>query len=212
MPDSSSVSKAANDMLLSSSSLSLPLNETRSLALAEGRWSGWVRTGEASQCGESEVRKGPWKKKTGGPRGGVAFRKESYLREQRGETRALAVGAIRLEPSAEVALPPTERNMSPAPKRSKPSSDEQMPSGASAIRPPCKGKTAQKKTPWQQTEVQAVERHLKPFIISGTVPAKSDCEKCLKAEPEALRNRNWKTVKFYVYNRITAYKKKLQCR
>ncbi|XP_016399854.1 uncharacterized protein LOC107732929 [Sinocyclocheilus rhinocerous] len=116
------------------------------------------------------------------------------------------------EPSAEVALAPTERNMSPAPKRSQPSSDEQMPSGASAIRPPCKGKTAQKKTPWQQTEVQAVERHLKPFIISGTVPAKSDCEKCLKAEPEALRNRDWKTVKFYVYNRITAYKKKLQCR
>ncbi|KAL1268690.1 hypothetical protein QQF64_034053 [Cirrhinus molitorella] len=51
------------------------------------------------------------------------------------------------------------------------------------------GKTTQKRTPWQQTEVQAVERHLKRFIISGTVPAKSDCEKCLRAEPEALRNK-----------------------
>ncbi|KAL1250963.1 hypothetical protein QQF64_018759 [Cirrhinus molitorella] len=100
------------------------------------------------------------------------------------------------EPSAEMALPPAERNTSPPPKRSK----------------PCKGKTTQKRTPWQQTEVQAVERHLKQFIISGTVPAKSDCEKCLRAEPEALRNRDWKTVKFYIYNRITAYKKKLQCR
>ncbi|KAL1268685.1 hypothetical protein QQF64_034048 [Cirrhinus molitorella] len=114
------------------------------------------------------------------------------------------------EPSAEMALPSAERNTSPPPKRSKPS--KQMPSGASAMRLPCKGKTTQKRTPWQQTEVQAVERHLKRFIISGTVPAKSDCEKCLRAEPEALRNRDWKTVKFYVYNRITAYKKKLQCR
>ncbi len=43
-----------------------------------------------------------------------------------------------------------------------------------------------------------MERHLKRFITSGTVPSKSDCEKCLKAEPEALRNRDWKTVKFYV--------------
>ncbi|KAL1250632.1 hypothetical protein QQF64_018428 [Cirrhinus molitorella] len=114
------------------------------------------------------------------------------------------------EPSAEMALPSAERNTSPPPKRSKPS--KQMPSGASAMRLPCKGKTTQKRTPWQQTEVLAVERHLKRCIISGTVPAKSDCEKCLRAEPEALRNRDWKTAKFYAYNRITAYKKKLQCR
>ncbi|XP_059426103.1 uncharacterized protein LOC132160437 [Carassius carassius] len=99
-----------------------------------------------------------------------------------------------VDSSAEVALPPTERNMSH--KRGKPSSEEPMPSGASAMRPPCKAKSSQKKSPWQQAEVQAVERHLKSFIISGTVPAKSDCEKCLKAEPEALRNRDWKTVNF----------------
>ncbi|XP_052400971.1 uncharacterized protein LOC127948534 [Carassius gibelio] len=115
-----------------------------------------------------------------------------------------------VDASAEVALPATERNMSH--KRGKPSSEVPMSSGASAMRPPCKGKSSQKKAPWQQAEVQAVERHLKSFIISGTVPAKSDCEKCLKAEPQALRNRDWKTVKFYVYNRITAFKKKLQCR
>ncbi|XP_067278152.1 uncharacterized protein [Pseudorasbora parva] len=117
------------------------------------------------------------------------------------------------EPSAEVALPPPERNdMPPPPKRRKPPSDEEMPSRASAARPSSKGKTIQKKTPWQQIEVQAVERHMKRFITSLTVPAKSDCDKCLKAEPEALKNRDWKTVKFYIYNRITASKKKLQCR
>ncbi|XP_051502746.1 uncharacterized protein LOC127411307 isoform X2 [Myxocyprinus asiaticus] len=119
------------------------------------------------------------------------------------------------EPSAEVSLPPTKRNeMPPPPKRRKPlSSDEEIPSGASAMRPSSKGKTTQKKkTPWQQTEVQAVERHMKQFITSCTVPAKSDCEKCLKAELEALKNRDWKNLKFYIYNRITAYKKKLQCK
>ncbi|XP_056330265.1 uncharacterized protein LOC130242246 [Danio aesculapii] len=119
---------------------------------------------------------------------------------------------IVVETSEDVALPSAEMNLSPSPKRSTPS-DQRMSSGASAMRLPCKGKTTKKKSqksPWQQPEVQAVERHLKPFILSGTVPAKRDCEKCLRAEPEALKNRDWKTVKFYIYNRITAYKKKLE--
>ncbi|KAG8002907.1 N-lysine methyltransferase KMT5A [Nibea albiflora] len=76
----------------------------------------------------------------------------------------------------------------------------------------CKGPLKKKKTPWQQTEVQAVERHMNRFITSCVVPGKSDCEKCLKAEPEALKNRDWENLKFYVYNRITAYKRKFQCK
>ncbi len=53
-------SEAANDMLSPFSSSSLRPNKTRSLTLAEGRWSGWEkRTGETSQCGESEAR-GLW--------------------------------------------------------------------------------------------------------------------------------------------------------
>ncbi len=71
--------------------------------------------------------------------------------------------------------------------------------------------TQKKKTPWQQTEVQAVEKHMRRFITSCIVPNKSDCQKCLKAEPEALKSRDWQNLKFYVYNRITAYKRKLQC-
>ncbi|XP_067287761.1 uncharacterized protein [Pseudorasbora parva] len=74
------------------------------------------------------------------------------------------------------------------------------------------GKITQRKKPWQQTEVQAVQRHMMHFITSCTVPAKSDCEKCLKAEPEALKDRDWKNLKFFIYNRITAYKKNLQCK
>lgn len=45
-----------------------------------------------------------------------------------------------IEPSAEVALPPTERNdMPPPPKRRKPPSDQEMPSRANAMRPSSKG-------------------------------------------------------------------------
>ncbi len=56
-PHSSSASEATSDMLSLASSSSLPPNETRSLTLAEGRWSGWIkRTGESSLCGENEAR------------------------------------------------------------------------------------------------------------------------------------------------------------
>ncbi|XP_016142227.1 uncharacterized protein [Sinocyclocheilus grahami] len=118
------------------------------------------------------------------------------------------------EPKAEETLLPAERNeMPPPPKRHKPPSpDEKVPSGASALSTSFKGKTTRRKYPWQQTEVQAVERHMMRFITSFTVPAKSDCEKCLKAEPQALKYRDWKNVKFFIYNRITAYKKSLQCK
>lgn len=64
--------------------------------------------------------------------------------------------------------------------------------------------------PWEPTEVQAVERHMSRFIKCCIVPAKNDCEKCLRAEPEALKKRDWQNLKFYVYNRITSYKKKMQ--
>lgn len=70
--------------------------------------------------------------------------------------------------------------------------------------------TQKRKVPWQQTEVQAVERRMSQFIMSGIVPGKSDCDKCLRDEPEALKNRDWQNLKFYVYNRITAYKRKIQ--
>ncbi len=55
-PDSSSASVAANDRLSSISPSSLPPNETRSFAVAEGCWSRWAkRTGENSLWGESEA-------------------------------------------------------------------------------------------------------------------------------------------------------------
>ncbi|CAJ1057878.1 uncharacterized protein LOC124050300 [Xyrichtys novacula] len=119
------------------------------------------------------------------------------------------------EPSAEGLCPPTEESemqQSASKRRRPPSPGDEVPPGG-AMKPSSKGKAPQKKQkkmPWQQREVQAVERHLKRFITSCIVPSKSDCQKCLSAEPEALKDRTWQNVKFYVYNRITAFKRKVQ--
>jgi hypothetical protein len=39
-------------------------------------------------------------------------------------------------------------------------------------------------------------------------PGKADCEKCLSEEPEALKNRDWKAVKYLVKNRSYEQRKK----
>ncbi|XP_022530932.2 uncharacterized protein LOC103040472 isoform X3 [Astyanax mexicanus] len=70
-----------------------------------------------------------------------------------------------------------------------------------------KRKEQKKRKTWSVSEVQAVERHMKDFITSCRVPGKSPCENCIRAEPLALKNRDWQSVKFYVYNRIMAQKR-----
>ena len=61
-----------------------------------------------------------------------------------------------------------------------------------------------KKRSWTRAEVKVVENTLMTFIKSGTVPGKLDCIACITASPEALMERSWTAVKFYVKNRITA--------
>ncbi|XP_034092633.1 uncharacterized protein LOC117559977 isoform X2 [Gymnodraco acuticeps] len=72
-----------------------------------------------------------------------------------------------------------------------------------------KGRQPFKKKLWEKTEIQAVEKHLMSFINTCRVPRKSDCDKCLKMEGEALKQRNWLAIKFYIKNRITALKSKM---
>ncbi|XP_075997613.1 uncharacterized protein LOC142991389 isoform X2 [Genypterus blacodes] len=55
---------------------------------------------------------------------------------------------------------------------------------------------------WSTEEVKAVEKSLMDFICMGKTPGKQDCERCIAASPEVLAHRDWKGVKFYVYNRI----------
>lgn len=57
---------------------------------------------------------------------------------------------------------------------------------------------------WTDEECAAVRRHLKKCIMTSKVPGKSECQRCIDAEPEILKNRDWKSVKFFVKNRITA--------
>ncbi|XP_041930270.1 uncharacterized protein LOC121694270 isoform X2 [Alosa sapidissima] len=67
----------------------------------------------------------------------------------------------------------------------------------------------QKRRPWETEEIAAVEKHMRNFILTCNVPRKCDCDKCLKSEPVALKNRDWKALKFYIKNRITALKRKM---
>ncbi|KAI7790205.1 hypothetical protein IRJ41_018223, partial [Triplophysa rosa] len=61
-------------------------------------------------------------------------------------------------------------------------------------------------------EVKAVEKHMMNFIQRCRVPGKQDCERCIQAEPEALKERTWTGVKNYVRNRITTLQKRVECR
>ncbi|XP_030299864.1 uncharacterized protein LOC115597751 isoform X1 [Sparus aurata] len=65
-----------------------------------------------------------------------------------------------------------------------------------------------KRRSWSFVEVHAVEKTLMNFINSGKVPGKSECIACIMASPEALKQRSWTAVKFYVKNRITAIQRK----
>ncbi|XP_052001011.1 uncharacterized protein LOC127656636 [Xyrauchen texanus] len=64
------------------------------------------------------------------------------------------------------------------------------------------------KRKWEDIEVKAIERHMMRFIKTCKVPGKQDCERCIEAEPEALKERTWTGLKNYVRNRITTLKKK----
>ncbi|XP_034565550.1 uncharacterized protein LOC117831136 isoform X1 [Notolabrus celidotus] len=62
---------------------------------------------------------------------------------------------------------------------------------------------------WTTEEIAAVEKHLKKFIVRQDVPGKATCERCISAEPQALQKRDWKAVKYFIKNRITAMRRKL---
>lgn len=66
-----------------------------------------------------------------------------------------------------------------------------------------------KKRLWSEEETTAVERQLRKFITLLKVPGKKDCLQCIASEPEALKWRDWKAVKYFVHNKIIAKKRKL---
>ncbi|XP_034038243.1 uncharacterized protein LOC117521022 isoform X3 [Thalassophryne amazonica] len=117
------------------------------------------------------------------------------------------------EPSAEETAADAVGTESSTDKQHKgPLAEHGASSGVSPVAHSYKGRAAQKRTPWQAAEVRAVERQMSQFIRSCTVPSKRDCEKCLRAEPEALCNRTWQNLNFFVHNWIVALKKKMEAK
>ncbi len=49
-------------------------------------------------------------------------------------------------------------------------------------------------------------------ITSGRVPGKRQCEDCIWSAPVLLKHRTWETVKLYIKNRITAFKRECEKR
>ncbi|XP_073723996.1 uncharacterized protein [Misgurnus anguillicaudatus] len=82
-------------------------------------------------------------------------------------------------------------------------------SQAMQLSSPKKGRKPVKKKNWQKVEVDAVEKHMMHFIESCRVPGKAACDLCLKSEPEALKQRDWLAIKFYIKNRISALKRNI---
>ncbi|KAK0139427.1 hypothetical protein N1851_023856 [Merluccius polli] len=70
------------------------------------------------------------------------------------------------------------------------------------------GKKPAIRRPWTPEECAAIKRQLRRFLIMNITPGKADCEKCLSAEPKALKNRDWKAVKYFVKNRSYELRKK----
>lgn len=69
------------------------------------------------------------------------------------------------------------------------------------------GSSQTKRQKWNKEEVEAVEKTLLDFIKSGKVPGKALCQKCIETSPQALKDRAWQGVKFYVKNRIDSLKR-----
>lgn len=63
------------------------------------------------------------------------------------------------------------------------------------------------KRPWTAEESQAVMLYFSKDIERGIVPNKAKTEDCiLTSERNCLKDRSWKDIKNYVYNKIRASK------
>ncbi|CAL8257288.1 unnamed protein product [Arctogadus glacialis] len=82
------------------------------------------------------------------------------------------------------------------------------PAVSSSNSPLNQDKRGNSKRMWEASEIRAVDRHMMRFINTCKVPRKMDCILCIKAEPNALKKRDWIGLKNYIRNRITSLKRK----
>uniref|UniRef100_A0A087XM20 SET domain-containing protein n=1 Tax=Poecilia formosa TaxID=48698 RepID=A0A087XM20_POEFO len=62
--------------------------------------------------------------------------------------------------------------------------------------------------PWSDTERKVIHQHFKDFLKKLKIPGKVDCQKCLNNNQILKDNeRDWKAIKYFMYNKIAAIKK-----
>ncbi|TKS65926.1 hypothetical protein D9C73_028178 [Collichthys lucidus] len=131
----------------------------------------------------------------------VTRRKKSMSKQQLGQKRGSGGGASVTQHKQQSAEEQSSEGEEPVIRRKKSTSKQQL----GQKRGSGGGKKAKQK--WSTEEVKAVEKTLMVFIRIGKTPGKEDCERCIAASPKALAHRDWRGVKFYVYNRIVSDQK-----
>ncbi|XP_041833038.1 uncharacterized protein LOC121634460 [Melanotaenia boesemani] len=90
-----------------------------------------------------------------------------------GNSSAIEPSAVQiLQDRDKATIPPPSKKRKPPPSSSSDDDQEEIPLQVSTKRASSRGKAPVKRSPWTPEEVQAVERHLKTFIKSFTVPGK----------------------------------------
>ena len=65
-----------------------------------------------------------------------------------------------------------------------------------------KRRMARPKMLWNKDEISIVEKHLSECIRLNKVSKKYEAERALAAAPLLRKNRTWKDVKYFAYNRL----------
>ncbi|CAL1590973.1 unnamed protein product [Knipowitschia caucasica] len=137
---------------------------------------------------------------------------ESFSEESEAEQVKEQVKEL-LKEEVKVAVPVKKKGRGRPPGKKKQTATR--PAGPAQPKDPKKKATPQKtgkrgvlKRPWSEAERLAVETHLKQNLLEHRVPAKADCVRCLQLCPMLVGNhRDWRSIKFYVHNRIQLLKK-----
>ncbi|KAK9977305.1 hypothetical protein ABG768_019126, partial [Culter alburnus] len=64
------------------------------------------------------------------------------------------------------------------------------------------------KRPWSEEEIQAVMKHMRPFIENSVTVTNEQCLKCKEKEQPILETRSIQNIRDFVRNRGLAFKKR----
>ncbi|XP_014823286.1 PREDICTED: uncharacterized protein LOC106903805 [Poecilia mexicana] len=80
--------------------------------------------------------------------------------------------------------------------------------GGIKISPKSPSKIGKSRRPWSDTERKVIHQHFKDFLKKLKIPGKVDCQKCLNNNQILKDNeRDWKAIKYFMYNKIASIKK-----